>query len=159
MSEFLSMILNSEWFSPSIITAVALALSAGAVVISKKYGIKVINIGYSIVQFIRNTLSDLNIGNDRLNVLIDFIIQAILYAAATADENKDTEQKINEALGFIKNIAEKLEVRLSENELDIITIALKLGFIFINSLGVKTAKIKSLKKNYDKKIVKYIYNK
>jgi hypothetical protein len=83
--------------------------------------------------------------------LVDLILQALLYMSAIADDNTETDEKVNQALQFLKEIALKLDVRLSDTEIEIITIAIKLGFIFIGSLGVKTAKIKY------HKAVKYIY--
>jgi len=131
-----------------VIILIVLVITVLAALIANKFGIKFINTTKSIVQFVSDTLVSLNIESGQVSVIEDLILQAIAYAIAiNGDSSIDT--KASDALLYIKDLASKLGVALTDQDIVIISEVLKIAFAFITSLNIRVTSITK------KKLIKY----
>jgi hypothetical protein len=122
-----------------VIVVLVLAVSAGAIYLAHKSGLSIINVALSLVNFIKSTLANSGISIGKLSDVLDLIIQGLVYIQAISDESLTSDEKVSLALNFIKNIAGELDLTLSDEEISIISSVLKIGFIFMNSIGLSSS--------------------
>ena len=127
-----------------IIVLVVILASCAMLFISKKFGLKFVNIAQSIVLFVRDTLQALNMNNDRIDNLIGFILQAIAYAL-TLGTAADIQQRVDAAMDLVRRLSDSVQYNITDAEKVIIRQVFTLTFIFMSSLNIQPNRL-----NYEK---------
>lgn len=111
------------------------------VVLVNKVGVKWINVTESIVLFIKNNLTTLGVTNNKLNLILNLMSQALTYSLII-NSDRDIDTKVEDSVIFIKNLSDELSTTITDGEIKIIKEVFKLVFIFMDTLNIKPTSLK-----------------
>lgn len=122
-----------------IIVIAVLLLSGGAVFIIRKFKVSYVNVLLSVVTFVRTTLINAGWTNGDVNVILEMIIQSLTYVQAISSTGVTVDLRVADALSYIEKISKQFDVTFTDSDIAIIKTVLKLGFIFMDSIGIDKA--------------------
>ena len=145
--------MNTQTLMITGVVAVTLLISGGLMYVVKKIkGISYINIAFTIVSAVKETLYDAGIASNKFSDVLDLIVQALSYVQAICSGDIDTDIKVAKALSYVKDISKELGITLTDQDISIVSKVLALGFTFMDALGLTQ---KSSFTNLYKRMTKY----
>jgi len=123
----------------AIILCVVLIIGTGVFLFfSNKTGLVIISAAKGIVEFIKNALKETNFLGETANDILDFILQTLAYVQGISGLGASTDEKIEKATTYFKELCDTTGITLTEDEFKIIKTIIKTGFMFMDALNIST---------------------